>query len=222
MKPIETTLTHKVLLPEGPAPYPGLLLVHGRGADEDDLLGLSDYLSGNFFIMSVRAPFPFPGGGGFTWYDMGQIGTPEPRTFALSFKNLSQFIDDALAHYPIDRRRMFLLGFSMGTVMSYALALSRPELIRGVAANSGYVPEGTGLQFQWQGLQGLDVLVTHGEQDPVIPVDFARRAKKLFSYSNAHVTYQEFQAGHHLTEKSLAAITVWLNNLSDTTKLPYA
>jgi phospholipase/carboxylesterase len=213
MKTIETSLTHKILIPRGEAPHPGLILLHGRGADENDLIGLSEYLSDRLFIMSVRAPFPFPYGGGYTWYDVGQVGTPEPGMFTASYEKLLQFVDDAVKQYPVDAKRLFLLGFSMGTVMSFALALSLPGRFRGVSANSGYVPEGTHLQFHWQELSGLHVLITHGQQDPVIPVAFARRAQQLFSHSNARVSYKEYQAGHHLSDESLTGIAAWMKDL---------
>jgi phospholipase/carboxylesterase len=222
MKTIETSLAHRILIPSGEGPHPGLVLLHGRGADENDLLGLSEYLSDRLFIMSVRAPFPFPYGGGYTWYDVGQIGTPEPGMFTASYEKLTQCIDDALKQYPIDAGNLFLLGFSMGTVMSFALALTHPSRFRGVSANSGYVPEGTHLTFDWQNLSGLQVLITHGEQDPVIPVDFARRARQLFSHSTAQVTYREYQAAHHLSDESLTDITTWMNNLIEQPSSPHA
>ena len=217
MKTIETSLAHKILIPQGQAPHPGLILLHGRGADENDLIGLSEYLSDRLFTMSVRAPFPFPYGGGYTWYDVDQVGTPEPGMFTSSYEKLVQFVDDAMKHYPIDPRRLFLLGFSMGTVMSLAFALTHPGRVRGVSANSGYVPEGTHLQFRWQELSTLHIMITHGQQDPVIPVEFARRAQQLFSHSNAQVSYKEYLAGHHLSDESLIDIAAWMNDLVDQT-----
>lgn len=222
MKTIDTSLAHRILIPSGEGPHAGLILLHGRGADENDLLGLSEYFSDNLFVMSVRAPFPFPYGGGYTWYDVGQVGTPEPGMFKTSFEKLIQFVDDAVKHYPVDARNLFLLGFSMGTVMSFALALTHPSRFRGVSANSGYIPEGTHLTFQWHDLSGLHVLITHGQQDPVIPVDFARRARQLFSHSNAHVTYREYQAAHHLSDESLSDIAAWMNDLIEQPSPPHA
>jgi phospholipase/carboxylesterase len=110
----------------------------------------------------------------------------------------------------------------MGTVMSFALALTHPDRFRGVAANSGYIPEGTHLTFHWQDLSGLHVFITHGQQDPVIPVDFARRARQLFSHSNAQVTYREYQAAHHLSDESLTDIAAWMNKLIELPSPPHA
>lgn len=215
MKPIESTLEHRVVLPENssPAGHPTLVMLHGRGADEEDLLGLSHEYDSRLMILSARAPHPFPFGGGYTWYDVGEVGTPEPATFRDSCERLSRFVDDALAHYPIDPARLYLLGFSMGTVMSFALSLSRPQLVRGVIANSGYVPEGTHLRLQWRDLAHMDYFIAHGTQDPVIPVDCARRSRELFRQSNATVTYKEYPMGHQIGEESLADSVAFLDRM---------
>lgn len=183
-------------------------MLHGRGADEEDLLGIAPSLDERFLILSARAPFPYAYGG-TTWYDVGNIGTPEPSTFRRSCGLLGKFIDDALAGYSVDPKRFILFGFSMGAVMSLAMALTRPATFRGVAANSGYIAEGTDLVYRWQELSQTDVLITHGLQDPVIPVAMARRARDLFALSNAPVMYREYAAGHHFTDESLADIVAW-------------
>jgi phospholipase/carboxylesterase len=113
----------------------------------------------------------------------------------------------------VDPSRVYLLGFSMGTVMAYALSLTRPELFRGVIANSGYVPEGTHLSFRWQELANLGYFIAHGTEDPVIPIDFAHRAQKLFAGSNAHVEYREYPMGHQISEESLHDSTAFLAGL---------
>ena len=132
--PIQTSLFHKIFPPrqqtEGASPC--LLLLHGRGADENDLLGLADYLDERLFIITVRAPFEFQFGGGFTWYDILDVGTPEPKMFEKSYRRLTQFFADLKTGYPIDPSAIFLLGFSMGTIMSYAFTLTNPGSVKGV------------------------------------------------------------------------------------------
>ena len=210
-----TILEHRVLLPgeRSAKKHPALIMLHGRGADEEDLIGLAEHFDRRLLILSVRAPFPFPYGGGFTWYDVGSVGTPDPQMFRESYEKLSQFVDEALDSYPVDRSRVYLLGFSMGTVMSYALSLTRPELFRGVIANSGYVPEGTQLVLRWRDLGNLPYFIAHGTEDPVIPVDFARRARRLFGESNATVTYREYPMGHQISQESLRDSSAFLGEL---------
>jgi phospholipase/carboxylesterase len=215
MSEIPTTLEHRVLLPEGAhaAKHPTVIMLHGRGSDEEDLIGLAKYYDPRLLVLSVRAPYPFAHGGGYSWYDVGAIGTPDPAMFRLSYDRLSQFVDDALHGYPVDPSSMYLLGFSMGTVMAFALSLTRPELFRGVIANSGYVPEGTHLAFRWQELGNVDYFISHGREDPVIPIDFARRAKRLFEESTAHVEYREYDMGHQISEDSIRDSAAFLERL---------
>lgn len=214
MKPIATTLVHRVLLPEQSSAerHPTIILLHGRGADEEDLVGVTGEYDPRFFVISARAPFPFESGG-YTWYRIGHVGAPEPTMFRTSCEKLWQFIDDVIAHYPVDPAQLYLLGFSMGTVMSFALSLSRPALFRGVLALSGYVPEGTHLTLRWQELAGVEYFISHGVDDPVIPVAFARHSKELFDASNAKFTYREYPGGHAITEEGLQDSAAFLLRL---------
>jgi phospholipase/carboxylesterase len=216
MKPIETSLDHHVLLPENsPAVmHPALIMLHGRGADEEDLLGLSERLDRRLLIISARAPFPYPYGG-FTWYDVGTVGQPEPAMFKTSYDALTTFVRDVLVGYPVDRQKVFLLGFSMGTVMSFALSLTQPALFRGVIANSGYVPENTHLTLKWNELSGIEHFIAHGIQDPVIPVSFGRRTRQLFENARAVFTYREYAMAHQISEESLADLSAWLSQRLD-------
>lgn len=217
MKTIPSSLVHRVLEPEESTAsvHPTLIMLHGRGADEEDLLGLSSYLDPRFLYISARAPFAFQYGGGYTWYDIGEVGVPLPGMFDESYEKLEQFVDDALQNYPVDRSRVYLFGFSMGTVMSYALSLTKPELFRGVSANSGYVPEGTSLSFRWRDLAGKEFRIAHGEYDSVIPVQMARRAKELFAQSNATVDYREYPMDHQISDESVSDIAGWISGSLD-------
>ncbi|MBI1806583.1 MAG: alpha/beta hydrolase [Ignavibacteria bacterium] len=212
MNLIQTTLIHKVLQPKkkSSGKSPTLILLHGRGANEDDLLGLAEYLDERLLLISARAPFAFQYGGGFTWYEIEEVGKPEPKMFAESYSKLSQFFDDVKGAYPVDPARVIFCGFSMGTMMSYSIALTKPEAIVGVIANSGYVPEDTELQFQWDKVKGKPFLVSHGLYDPVIPVAFGRRAKELLNNAHASVTYREYEMGHQISEESLNDMMQWL------------
>jgi phospholipase/carboxylesterase len=217
MKAIESALFHRLTPPNTAtlASYPTLILLHGRGADEEDLLGLSSHLDERLLILSVRAPYPFPFGGGYTWYDVGEVGAPEPTMFKTSYDKLATFVRDALLHYPIEKKDLYLLGFSMGTVMSYALSLTQPKVFRGVVANSGYIAEGTHLTYLWDQLDTLDFFVAHGTQDPVIPVQFARRAKELLNSNHARFEYKEYPMAHQISEESLSDLGNWLSRRLD-------
>jgi len=217
MKTVGTTLFHRLLLPErsSSAQHPTVIMLHGRGADEEDLFGLAPMLDEQLMVISVRAPFPFDYGGGFTWYEIDQANTPEPKMFLSSYELLTQFVRDVLAHYPVDPNNLFLLGFSMGTMMAFSLALTEPGLFRGVIANSGYVPEKSGLNFKWNQLSGVHFFIAHGMFDPVIPIAFGKRTRDLFSASNASWTYKEYPMAHEISQESLSDASVWLKRIID-------
>ncbi len=211
MRLINTSLTHQI------APFnetqaglhPTLILLHGRGANEDDLLSLVPYLSPHFLCIAARAPFSFPRGG-YTWYDLQEIGSPDIVQFMESYDRLGRFLDDIQKSYPVDPQRTFLLGFSMGTVMAYSLALTKPEKIKGVVAHSGYIPESTSLQFQWGDLTRTSFFVAHGIYDPVIPIIFGRKANELLAKSNAPLVYREYPIQHQISDESLRDLSEWL------------
>ncbi len=209
--PVQLSLLHKIASPNSDQnpPFPTLILLHGRGTNEDDLLGLVSYLDPRFMVISARAPFRFSYGG-YTWYDVLEVGSPEPQQFAESYERLIQFLADVQQHYPVDANQVFLLGFSMGTMMSYALALTKPKEIAGVVAHSGYIPEHPLLLFKWDELDQTGFFVAHGVHDPVIPIHFGRRAKELLSKTNADLTYREYPIAHQISEESLRDLSAWL------------
>lgn len=211
MQPVKSSLIHSIapVGEDAKGPHPALILLHGRGANEQDLLGLTSYFDPRLLVIAARAPLAFPYGG-YTWYEIMDVAAPEPAQFAESYARLVQFIDDVRRHYPVDPDRLFLLGFSMGAVMAFAYALTKPESVHSVIAHSGYIPEDTPLVFQWSRLQGKGFFVAHGEFDPVIGIQFARRAKDLLSSSPADLLYKEYPIPHTMSEDSVQDISSWL------------
>jgi phospholipase/carboxylesterase len=209
--PVPSTLVHSIVPPGSHArePYPALVFLHGRGADEKDLLGLAPFFDPGVLIVSVRAPFQFPAGG-WTWYDLQEVGNPHQQQFSESYDRLEQFLADVKKHYPVDSKRIFLFGFSMGAVMSYAVSLTRPEAIAGVVAHSGYIPEHSSLRFALDKLQNSSFFVAHGIHDPVIPVQLGRHAKELLTRTKARLEYHEYPIAHQISQESIADGANWL------------
>jgi phospholipase/carboxylesterase len=197
--------------PEGGTP--GLLLLHGRGADEADLMGLEAALDPRLTIVSARAPFRL--GPGFAWYGMAQIGEPDDDTLLTSLSELREFIRGMLPAYGINPERLYLMGFSQGAVVSAALALIMPERIRGVIMHSGYVPKDANLEGSPEKLEGKPFFVAHGKYDDVIPVSFGRAAEEYLQAHRARLTYQEYPIGHSISEESLYDLSDWLSRELD-------
>jgi Predicted esterase len=110
----------------------------------------------------------------------------------------------------VDADKIFLLGFSMGTIMSYAMSLSHPEKFAGVIAQSGFVRDHPELDFTWDRLNHCAFIITHGINDPIIPVALARKTNAMFLKSNAKFVYKEYPMGHEISGESLADVCEWL------------
>ena len=214
------TLVRRVIQPRSPSSRPPLLvLLHGLGTDEADLLPLAPRLDPRLLVVSVRAPHPMMPAG-FAWYsvDFSQnpprpdlAGVLESRDLLVQF--LGQFLGEETAEHRADPERVFLFGFSQGAVLALAVALARPDIVRGVVAHSGRVLPGTVIQPPPAGLDRLDVLLLHGVDDAVIPVVHGRKSHELLGpLLGPRVGYREWPGlGHGISEGSLAAAGAWLS-----------
>jgi phospholipase/carboxylesterase len=195
--------------PADGALVPGLLLLHGRGADEADLMGLEGALDPRLTIVSARAPFRL--GPGFAWYGMSEVGKPDLDTLRASVRELDDFIDGLPAAYSLDPARLYLMGFSQGAVMSAAMALLKPGAVRAALLHSGYVPANSGLELSREAARGRPFYLAHGKYDEVIPVTFGRDSHEYLEAAGAEVVYREYPIGHTISEESLYDLAEWLS-----------
>jgi phospholipase/carboxylesterase len=193
----------------GTGPHPALVLLHGRGTDENDLLGLTSFLDPRLFIASVRAPYRFPYGG-YTWFDLDEDGTVNIDQLLKSRDLFLQWLDDFQKTYPIDSNRLFLFGFSMGAMISLAVSLSSPKRFKGVIAHSGLLPYHPLLSYRWNDMGALSFYIAHGEHDPIVPVAMGRQAHQRLVQEHANVLYREYPIQHTMSDESLSDISAWL------------
>jgi phospholipase/carboxylesterase len=200
--------------PAAGEPEGALILVHGRGADENDLYPLLDIFDPQRRLvgMTPGGPFSFPPGGRH-WYALGGVGTPEPQTFAATFADLTKLIDEQLAEHGAGWDRTVLGGFSQGAVMSYAVGLGagRP-LPAGILAMSGFMPAVDGWELRPDGLQGYPVAIAHGTMDPVISVDFGRAARDRLAAAGADVLYRESPMPHTIDPRVIPDLQAWVRD----------
>jgi phospholipase/carboxylesterase len=199
--------------PAAGAPAGLLVLHHGRGADEHDLLGLADVLDHErrLYVVTPRAPLTLPGAPGYHWYVVPRVGYPDPATFRAAYGALAGLHDELWERTGIAPERTVFGGFSMGSVMSYALGLGpdRPAPA-GILAFSGFVPVVEGWEPDLAGRAGTRVFIAHGRRDPVMAVDFARRARAMLEAGGLDVAYHESDAGHHIDPAHVPAAIAWL------------
>lgn len=190
-----------------------LVLHHGRGSDELDLLGLADLLDPGrtLHVVTPRAPLTLPGMPGYHWYLVPRVGYPDPPSFEAARTALAAFHDGLWERTGIPPERTVLGGFSMGSVMSYAvgLAAERP-CPAGILAFSGFLPTVDAWRPSLADRQQLRVFIAHGRLDPVISVDFGRAARDLLSAGGLDVEYHEADMAHQIIEPHLDAARVWL------------
>jgi phospholipase/carboxylesterase len=193
-----------------------VVLHHGRGADEHDLLGLADVLDPErrLHVVTPRGPLAIPGWPGHHWYVVPRVGYPDPDTFHAAFAALADFHDDLWQRTGMTPERTVLGGFSMGSVMSYALSLAgeRPPPA-GILVFSGFVPTVDGWQPQLADRTTTRAFIAHGRQDPVMTVDFARRARDLLEAGGLDVAYHESDAGHQIDPAHVPAAAAWLSTV---------
>lgn len=195
---------------------PLLILLHGYGSDENDLFSFSPELPEELFIISVRAPYPLNPFGN-AWYsinfDSNQNKWSNNEQAANSRDLVANFIDEAIENYPVKNNSVTLLGFSQGTILSYAVALNYPDKIKNVIALSGYInkeilPE----HADSSSYKHLDFYCSHGIEDQVIPVEWGRMAQPFLNSLNIKNKYSEFPVGHGVSPQNFFEFREWLKN----------
>lgn len=206
------TLVHRVR-PAAADPEGLLVLHHGRGTSEEDLLPLAELLDPGrrLQVVAPRAPFRVGGSPGYHWYLVPRVGYPDHDTFHASYSSLSGFHDQLWESTGIPSERTVLGGFSMGSVMSYATGLGaeRPRPA-GILAFSGFVPTVDGWAPDFSERAGLSVFIAHGDRDPIIDVAFARRARELLEEGGLDVDYRESPVGHEIDPRHVAEAAQWI------------
>lgn len=201
--------------PAAAHPEGALFLLHGRGADENDLFPLFDMVDPErrFVGVTPRGPLALAPGGAH-WYRVLEMGYPEPATFHPTFARLQQWFDSLLDELGVAIERTVVGGFSQGCVMSYPLALGqgRPRPA-GLIAMSGFVPTVEDFSFDLAGLEGWRAILGHGSFDPVIGVEWGRKAQQRLSEAGADVTYRESPMGHTIDPQFLRDVRSWLRKV---------
>jgi len=189
------------------AKMPLVFILHGRGADANDLVEIAPLIDNNYRFIFPNAPEPFePAPGftfGFTWFD----GWPAERgSFVRSRELILRFIDEAVAAFPTPEGKVILSGFSQGGMMSIDAGFRTPQKLAGIVVMSGALYEEELPPFS----RDIPVLMVHGTQDDMIPVLAARRARRVLEEHGVKVEYHEFPMGHYVTPESMAVVNQFL------------
>jgi phospholipase/carboxylesterase len=209
-------LLHAAHVPAGEGPFPTVLALHGWGASAHDLIGLAPILNrGEALVLSPQGPvvIRIPDGSvGYGWYPLGEGARGDPVEMARASELVLAFLDAAQERYPIDPRKIVLLGFSQGGALALDLALRDPSRFAGLAGLSCWLPDPLAEQIQPDSAhQSLPVLVVHGTEDPMVPVDRARESRQQLTRLGVVLTYREYQMAHEISVEALRDIVTWLD-----------
>lgn len=194
---------------------PLLIMMHGYGSDENDLFSFSSELPEELFIISVRAPYPMQPYGN-AWYainfDENQGKWSDNEQAKQSRDLIAKFIDEAKDAYPVNKNNVTLLGFSQGTILSYAVALTYPEKVKNVIALSGYVNKDILSEgINKKDYSNLDFYCSHGSVDQVIPIAWARQTEPFLTSLKIKHKYSEFPVGHGVAPQNFYELKNWLS-----------
>ena len=200
----------KVILDKNPL----LLLLHGYGSNEEDLFSFASELPDAYYIISARAPYDLQYGS-YAWYainfDADQNKFSDNEQARISRDAIADFIDELVTSYPIDTNNVNLIGFSQGSILSYAVALSYPEKINKVIAMSGYINlEIATEDYLKNNLNQLKIFASHGTVDQVIPIDWARKTPAILEKLGVAITYKEYPVGHGVAPQNFYDFKNWL------------
>lgn len=193
---------------------PLLVLLHGYGSNELDLFSFAEELPDTLVIVSLRAPYEM-GYGGHAWYDINldsnnnkYSNLGQARTSLIKITNT---IDYLKSKYTTNPNNTFLLGFSQGAILSYALSFNYPNKIQHVIALSGYL----NLELMPKEIiQKIDTdyYISHGTVDQVIPVDWARKASPFLNSKGLKNEYSEYPVGHGVAPQNFFSFKKWIEN----------
>lgn len=197
---------------------PVIFLMHGVGSNEKDLFNLAKSFPDNFLVISARGPLTL-GPDRYAWFHV-DFGSGKP---VINFKEqedsrrlMAKFIDEMKTKYNFDDTKIFLGGFSQGGIMSYSIALTHPGLIKGIAVMSGrLLPEIKPLVTDFDKLKELSIFISHGTEDNVLGIDYARDAKSWLESKHLNPNYHEYTAGHEIIQPMLQDMLAWLSKTSN-------
>jgi phospholipase/carboxylesterase len=188
------------------ADAPLVVLLHGRGSDEQAIMRLAEHLPTGPAYAAIRAPIA--SGGGFAWFANRGIGRPVAESLGATIAWFRDWLDEVA---PADRP-VVLIGFSGGAAFAGGLVLADPSRFAGTAILYGTMPFDAGLDTGPEQLAETPMFVAQGEHDTVMPPDLmARTWEYLRGTSGAVITSHRDASAHALSPAALAALQAWLS-----------
>jgi phospholipase/carboxylesterase len=209
-------LIHAAYAPAGDGPHPTIVAMHGWGSNALDLMGLAPYIAGGRCLtLCPQGPVEVEIGAvnGYGWYQLRPGAPPDMEAMGNAADRLMRFVDVALERYPVDRRKLVLMGFSQGGVMAYNLAIRHPERFAALAALSTWFPEELAEHARNRdALAQLATLVQHGRADDMIDIGKARQSVERLRAFKMPLSYREYDCGHEITVEGIRDLSAFLTD----------
>jgi phospholipase/carboxylesterase len=207
-------LIHTLYEPTGDGPHPTLIAMHGFGANALDLLGLAPYIAdGRFMVICPQGPMEVPIGPtrGYAWFPIRMGSAPDHDAIADANKIATEFLNTALQKYPVDRKKLVMLGFSQGGMMTYRLAVRNPSKFAALVGLSTYFPPELKDEINDPAaLEALPTLIQHGRADEMIEITRARASVETLRSLKVPLTFREYDCGHEITAEGLKDLSDFL------------
>ena len=193
---------------------PLLLLLHGYGSNDSDLFSFASELPDEYYVISARGPYDLQYGS-YAWYainfDADQNKFSDHDQAILSRDLVVKFIEELKEKFPIDSSNITLIGFSQGSILSYSIALSYPNIVQRVGALSGYLNLEINIEnYPNNDFSNLKIFASHGKVDQVIPVEWARKTDPILKSLGINSTYKEYPIGHGVSPQNFFDLKDWL------------
>lgn len=192
---------------------PVIVLLHGRGSNERDLLGLRPHLPAEAILVAPRAPFegaPWGYGPGWAWYRYLGGTTPEPDSFERSQQELEGFLRELPGKLPVRPGPVVLGGFSQGGTMSLAYGLRNSGSLPLVINFSGFLADHPSVKADAASVRGTRFFWGHGTRDPAIPFATAQAGWQALRGAGAELEAREYPIGHWIAPEELDDVVAWL------------
>lgn len=192
--------------------YPLLVMLHGFGANMQDLAGLAPTISRTGYVYACpNAPIPFDLGGGHIGYGwMAPRGQATPEEVKEASTLLDGFFEEVFAQFKVKPSQALLMGFSQGGGMTYRCGLVRSEPFAGLAALSATMPDAEDLAPRLPNDRSQPIFVAHGLSDAMVPADRAQAALEFLEGSGYKPEYHEYNMGHEISTEVLNDLIPWI------------
>jgi phospholipase/carboxylesterase len=190
-----------------------VVLLHGRGADKDDMFRLGRLLDEDALVVAPRAPFeaaPWGYGPGWAWYRFIAGNRPEPETFSRSLAALGEFLLELPERLPARPGELVLGGFSQGGTMSLGFALREPGGVDRVVNFSGFLADHPEVAATPETVADTAIFWGHGRRDPNIPHALAVEGRALLQGAGARLTAKDYPIGHWIDDQEIRDVREWL------------